>query len=220
MKPYIYLLSHEMKFSTTGKSLLLSTCFFIIIILTTSISISQFGVKTSATSVAILWVALALSALLSVKVMFQIDFDDGTLDWLMLSPISLETIIVVKAITHWLTTCLPMMVLTPLVCIPLGITFDSALWILLVMLIGTPAISFISTIGAALTLGERGSHLLLSIFILPTFLPILLFGIKISMLVTNSIYDSSAFLILLAISLVCIAITPFITSMIIKVHYT
>tara|TARA_X000000368_G_C23049402_1_gene720629 strand:+ start:866 stop:1432 length:567 start_codon:yes stop_codon:yes gene_type:complete len=188
--------------------------------LTTSISISQFGVKTSATSVAILWVALALSALLSVKVMFQIDFDDGTLDWLMLSPISLETIIVVKAITHWLTTCLPMMVLTPLVCIPLGITFDSALWILLVMLIGTPAISFISTIGAALTLGERGSHLLLSIFILPTFLPILLFGIKISMLITNSIYDSSAFLILLAISLVCIAITPFITSMIIKVHYT
>jgi len=220
MKPYIYLLSHEMKFSTTGKSLLLSTCFFIIIILTTSISISQFGVKTSATSVAILWVALALSALLSVKVMFQIDFDDGTLDWLMLSPISLETIIVVKAITHWLTTCLPMMVLTPLVCTPLGITFDSALWILLVMLIGTPAISFISTIGAALTLGERGSHLLLSIFILPTFLPILLFGIKISMLITNSIYDSSAFLILLAISLVCIAITPFITAMIIKVHYT
>ena len=220
MKPYIYILSHEIKFSTTGKSLLLSTCFFIIIILTTSISISQFGVKTSATSVAILWVALALSALLSVKVMFQIDFDDGTLDWLMLSPMSLETIIVVKAITHWLTTCLPMMVLTPLVCIPLGITFDSALWILLVMLIGTPAISFISTIGAALTLGERGSHLLLSIFILPTFLPILLFGIKISMLITNSIYDSSAFLILLAISLVCIAITPFITSMIIKVHYT
>mgnify|MGYP001318545605 CR=1 FL=1 len=220
MKPYIYLLSHEMKFSTTGKSLLLSTCFFIIIILTTSISISQFGVKTSATSVAILWVALALSALLSVKVMFQIDFDDGTLDWLMLSPISLETIIVVKAITHWLTTCLPMMVLTPLVCTPLGITFDSALWILLVMLIGTPAISFISTIGAALTLGERGSHLLLSIFILPTFLPILVFGIKISMLITNSIYDSSAFLILLAISLVCIAITPFITAMIIKVHYT
>ncbi|MDG2355691.1 MAG: heme exporter protein CcmB [Paracoccaceae bacterium] len=220
MKPYIYILSHEMKFSTNGKSLLLSTCFFIIIILTTSISVSQFGVETSATSVAILWVALALSALLSVKVMFQIDFDDGTLDWLMLSPISLETIIVLKAITHWLTTCLPMMVLTPLVCIPLGITFDSALWILLVMLIGTPAISFISTIGAALTLGERGSHLLLSIFILPTFLPILLFGIKISMLVTNSIYDSSAFLILLAISLVCIAITPFITSMIIKVHYT
>ena len=209
-----------MKFSTTSKSLFLSTCFFIIIILTASISISQFGVKTSATSVAILWIALALSALLSVKVMFQTDYDDGTLDWLMLSPISLETIIMLKAITHWLTTCLPMMVLTPLVCIPLGIAFDSALWILLVMLIGTPAISFISTIGAALTLGERGSHLLLSIFILPTFLPILVFGIKISMLLTNSIYDSSAFLILLAISLVCIAITPFITSMIIKVHYT
>ena len=220
MKPFIYILRHEMKFSTTSKSLFLSTCFFIIIILTASISISQFGVKTSATSLAILWIALALSALLSVKVMFQTDYDDGTLDWLMLSPISLETIIMLKAITHWLTTCLPMMVLTPLVCIPLGIAFDSALWILLVMLIGTPAISFISTIGAALTLGERGSHLLLSIFILPTFLPILVFSIKISMLLTNSIYDSSAFLILLAISLVCIAITPFITSMIIKVHYT
>ena len=220
MNPTLHILSYEVNFSATGKNLFLSTCFFIIIILTASISVSQFGEKTLTTSIAILWIALALSALLSVKVMFQKDYDDGTLDWLMLSPISLEVIVVLKAIAHWLTICLPMMVLTPIVCIPIGINFNSSMWILLIMLIGTPAISCISTIGAALTLGERGSNLLLPIFILPTFLPILVFGIKISMLVTNSIYDFGAFLIMLAISMFCVAITPFITSMIIRVHYT
>ena len=220
MKPIIRILSYEMKCSAAGRNLLLSPCFFIIVILTASIGVSQFNIKTDTTSITILWIALALSALLSVKIIFQTDYEDGTLDWLLLSPISLETMIVLKATTHWVTTCLPMMALTPIVCIPLGISTNSAMWILIVMLIGTPAISFISTIGAALTLGERGNHLLLSILILPTFLPILVFGIRISILVTHSIYDSAAFLIMLAISLVCIAITPFITAMIIRVHYT
>ena len=88
------------------------------------------------------------------------------------------------------------------------------------MLLSTPALSFISTIGAALTLGEKGGNLLISIFILPTFLPIIIFGMKISLLIANSTYDIMAHLILFALSLICIAITPFITSLIIKIHYT
>lgn len=220
MKTSIHILKYAVSFSSAGRSLFLSTSFFIIVILTASIGMSQFGVSTNKISVTILWISLALSALLSVEIIFQTDYEDGTLDWFMLSPISLESIIVLKALTHWVITCLPMIILTPILCIPLGISFESSMWILLIMIIGTPAISFISTIGAALTLGERGSNLLLSILILPTFLPILVFGIKISLLVINSIYDYVAFFILLAFSLVCIAITPLITSMIIKVHYT
>ena len=88
------------------------------------------------------------------------------------------------------------------------------------MLVSTPALSFISTLGAALTLGEKGGNLLLSIFILPTFLPIIIFGMKISILITNSTYDIMAHLILFALSLICLAITPFMTSAIIKVHYS
>lgn len=220
MKLIIHILKYEMKLSAAGKSLFLSTCFFIIIIFAASIGTSEFGVKTNKTSVAILWTALSLSALLSVGIMFQTDYEDGTLDWFFLSPVSLELLVTLKAISHWLTTCLPLVILTPLVCIPLGINVASSLWISVIMLIGTPAISFISTMGAALILGERGSHLLLSIFILPTFLPTLMFGIKISMLVLNSVYDFEALFLMIAISLVCIALTPFITAMIIKVHYS
>ena len=128
MKPIIHILNHEMKCSTAGKSLLLSPCFFIIVILTASIGVSQFNIKTDTTSITILWIALALSALLSVKIIFQTDYEDGTLDWLLLSPISLETIIVLKATTHWVTTCLPMMALTPIVCIPLGISTNSSMF--------------------------------------------------------------------------------------------
>ena len=170
--------------------------------------------------IAIIWIAIALSSLLSIKEMFQNDFEDGTLDFYMLSAATLETIICLKAFTHWITTNLPIIFLIPLISIPLGITFYHSILISLVMLVSTPALSFISTLGAALTLGEKGGNLLLSIFILPTFLPIIIFGMKISILITNSIYDIMAHLILFALSLICLAITPFITSAIIKVHYS
>ena len=137
MNPSLYILSYEMKASTAGRSFFLSTSFFLIVVLTANISMNQFGIRAEKNSISILWIALALSALLSVNMIFQNDYDDGTLDWFMLSPISLETIVILKAVAHWVTTCLPMMLLTPIVCISMGINFNSSLWILLVMMIGT-----------------------------------------------------------------------------------
>ena len=178
------------------------------------------GESSEKTLLAIIWIAISLSSLLSIKTMFQEDFDDGTLDLYILSNTSIETIIFIKSIVHWITTNLPIITLIPLISFPLGITIYHSILICFVMLLSTPALSFISTIGAALTLGEKGGNLLISIFILPTFLPIIIFGMKISILITNSTYDIMAHLILFALSLICIAITPFITSLIIKIHYT
>ena len=220
MKLNIHLFKYEILFALANKSILLSTSFFVILIFTVGIGFGQIGGSSEKTALAIIWIAIALSSLLSIKGMFQEDFEDGTLDLYILSSVSLETIICLKAFTHWITTNLPIIVLIPLISIPLGISFYHSILISLVMIISTPAISFISTIGAALTLGEKGGNLLMSIFILPTFLPIMIFGMKISILITNSIHDIMAHLILLAISLICLAITPFITSIIIKVHYS
>ena len=220
MKLIYHIFKYEMLFALANKSILLSTSFFIILILTVGIGFGQIGESSENTALAIIWIAIALSSLLSIKAMFQDDFEDGTLDLYMLSAASLETIIFLKAFTHWITTNLPIIILIPIICTPLGLTFKQSILISLVMFISTPALSFISTIGAALTLGEKGGNLLLSIFILPTFLPIMIFGMKISILITNSIHDIMAHLILLAISLICLAITPFITSIIIKVHYS
>ena len=220
MKINLHLFKYEMLFALANKNILLSTSFFIILILTVGIGLGQIEESSKKIVVAIIWIVTALSSLLSIKALFQDDFEDGTLDIYMLSTASLETIIIIKALTHWTTTILPIIVLTPVISIPLGLSIYHSILISLVMFISTPAISFISTIGAALTLGERGGNLLMSIFILPTFLPIMIFGIKISILITNSIYDLMAYLILFALSLICIAITPFITSVIIKIHYS
>ena len=220
MKLNIHLFKYEMLFALANKSILLSTSFFVILIFTVGIGFGQTGDSSEKTVIAIIWIATALSSLLSIKEMFQNDFEDGTLDFYMLSAATLETIICLKAFTHWVTTNLPIIFLIPLISIPLGITFYHSILITLVMLVSTPALSFISTLGAALTLGERGGNLLLSIFILPTFLPIIIFGMKISILITNSTYDIMAHLILFALSLICLAITPFMTSAIIKVHYS
>lgn len=220
MKLNLHLLKYEMLFSIANKSILLSTSFFIIVILTVGIGLGQIGENSEKTVIAIIWITIALSSIFSMKAMFQDDYEDGTLDLYMLSTASLETVVFLKALTHWITTNLPIIFLTPVISITLGLSINHSFLISLVMFVSTPAISFISTMGAALTLGEKGGNLLMSIFILPAFLPIMIFGIKISILITTSIYEIMAYLILLALSLICIAITPFITSIIIKIHYT
>ena len=220
MKLSFHLFKYELLFALANKGILLSTSFFIILILIVGIGFGQIGESSEKTLLAIIWIAISLSSLLSIKTMFQEDFDDGTLDLYILSNTSIETIIFTKSIVHWITTNLPIITLIPLISFPLGITIYHSILICFVMLLSTPALSFISTIGAALTLGEKGGNLLISIFILPTFLPIIIFGMKISLLITNSTYDIMAHLILFALSLICIAITPFITSLIIKIHYT
>ena len=174
-------MKYELLFALANKGILLSTSFFIILILIVGIGFGQIGESSEKTLLAIIWIAISLSSLLSIKTMFQEDFDDGTLDLYILSNTSIETIIFIKSIVHWITTNLPIITLIPLISFPLGITIYHSILICFVMLLSTPALSFISTIGAALTLGEKGGNLLISIFILPTFLPIIIFGMKISL---------------------------------------
>ena len=148
MKLNYHIFKYEMLFALANKSILLSTSFFIILILTVGIGFGQIGENSENTALAIIWIAIALSSLLSIKAMFQDDFEDGTLDLYMLSAASLETIIFLKAFTHWITTNLPIIILIPIICTPLGLTFKQSILISIVMFISTPALSFISTIGA------------------------------------------------------------------------
>ena len=219
MRILTHVLKYELKAAIASKNLFLVSGFFVVVMLTTAISLGQYGVAQKDYSVAMLWITLAFSSLLSIRTIFENDSTDGTLDFIMHASISLESVIVSKALVHWITTSLPIILLTPIVCIFLGLNLNSTAWIALVMIIGTPGISFISTIGAALTLGENTGQFLISILMLPTFLPILLFGIKISLLATNGVYDNKATLVMIGLTTGCLAITPLITGMIVRVHY-
>ncbi|MBJ6137442.1 heme exporter protein CcmB [Marinobacter litoralis] len=124
----------------------------------------------------ILWVAALLSVLLSLDHLFRHDFDDGTLEQLMLQPQPLFLLVLAKTMAHWLLTGLPLVLLTPVLGLMLHLDGNSVATLCLTLLIGTPVLSLIGSIGAALTLGLRSAGVLLSLLIIPLYIPVLIFG--------------------------------------------
>lgn len=124
----------------------------------------------------IVWVAALLASMLALERLFGQDFADGTLEQLCLSSWPLSLLVLAKIVTHWLVTGLPLVVMAPIVGLQYGLP-GGALWVLFIsLLLGTPALSAIGAIGAALTLGLRGGGALVSLLILPLVIPVLIFG--------------------------------------------
>ncbi len=167
----------------------------------------------------VLWIALLLSALLSADRIFHADHEDGTLEALSLGPLPLELVALAKACAHWLTTALPLALLAPLLGLMLNLEASAYLPLAGTMLVGTPAISFIGSIGAALTLGLGRGGLLLSLLVLPLFIPVLVFGVStISAIVSGPGSFASPLLILAAFSLTSIVLAPIATAAALRLH--
>jgi heme exporter protein B len=156
----------------------------------------------------VLWVAATLATFLSLDRLFQADYEDGSLDVLALSPLSLEKVAVAKILAHWLTTGLPLVVLSPVLGVMLNLP-EQAYWALAASLIvGTPALSGVGAIGAALTLSVRRGGLILALIVLPLITPTLIFGAGV---VAGAIEgaDRGAFLFLTAFSVASVGLSPF-----------
>ncbi|MBL26490.1 MAG: heme exporter protein CcmB [Rhodospirillaceae bacterium] len=123
------------------------------------------------------WVAALLSAMLSLERMFQADYEDGSLEQLALAPAPLAFVVLAKALAHWLTTGVPLILVAPLLAILMNMPVEGLPILMLSMAIGTPALSLIGAIGAALTVGVRRGGVLLSLLVLPLVTPILIFGV-------------------------------------------
>jgi heme exporter protein B len=124
----------------------------------------------------IIWVAALLATLLSLQRLFGHELNDGTLEQLLLSPNSLSLLVSAKVFTHWLTTGLPLVIISPLLGIQLGLSSDALIMTVFSLLLGTPILSLVGAIGAALTLGLRGGGVLLALLILPLYIPVLIFA--------------------------------------------
>jgi heme exporter protein B len=127
-------------------------------------------------SAGVLWVTALLASLLSLDRLFQADYEDGSLELLVLTPIALEVVVTGKVVAHWLTTGLPLLIAAPILAVLLHMNADGFSTLMLTMLIGTPILSLIGGIGAALVLGARRGGVLLSLLILPLYVPVLIFG--------------------------------------------
>jgi heme exporter protein B len=129
------------------------------------------------TSAGILWVVALLASMLSLDRLFQGDYEDGSLELLALTPTALEILVIGKIIAHWLTTAVPLLVAAPVLALLLHLNEDAFPALMLTLLLGTPTLSLIGAMGAALVLGARRGGVLLSLLILPLYVPVLIFAV-------------------------------------------
>ncbi|HSR71568.1 MAG TPA: heme exporter protein CcmB [Kiloniellales bacterium] len=125
----------------------------------------------------VIWVVALLAVLLSLERLFLADYEDGSLELLVLAPLPLELTVLAKALAHWLTTGLPLLVAAPILALLYGMDLAGLPYLTLAMLLGGPSLSLIGSIGAALTLGARRGGVLIPLLVLPLNVPVLIFGV-------------------------------------------
>ena len=163
-----------------GADTLVVVLFFVL-----TVSLFPFGVGPEPQVLAriasgVIWVTALLASLLSLERLFQTDYEDGSLDLLLLAPVGLEGTVLAKCLAHWLTTGVPLIAATPLLALFLGLPADGLGFLLLAMLLGTPTLTLVGAIGAALVLGARRGGVLISLLVLPLYVPVLIFGVAAS----------------------------------------
>ena len=126
----------------------------------------------------VIWVAALLASMLSLERLFQADYEDGSLELLALQPIQLEVVVMAKVAVHWLTTGLPVIVAAPLLAVLMNMEASGFPVLIAALALGTPSLSLIGAIGAALILGSRRGGILLSLLVLPLYIPVLIFGVS------------------------------------------
>ncbi|MCH9020607.1 MAG: heme exporter protein CcmB [Proteobacteria bacterium] len=147
-----------------------------------AITLFPFGVGPESNILAriapgVIWVAALLAAMLSLDRLFRDDYDDGSLELLTLAPLALEFTVLAKCLAHWLTTGLLLAAASPLLALMMNMDADGFAALLAAMLLGTPVLSLVGAIGAALTVSLRRGGVLISLLVLPLFIPVLIFGV-------------------------------------------
>ena len=177
MNIFIKTLKRDLKMALRNPSSFLNPLlFFVISISLFPIAISPESQTLSNIAPGIIWVTVMLSALLSLNSLFHFDYENGILEQMVISHHSLALILLAKTTAHWILTGLPIILLSPLVGTVLFLDYESILILMLTLLIATPCLSLIGAIGASLIVGIKNSGMLLSLLVLPLYIPILIFG--------------------------------------------
>lgn len=187
----------------------LGLAFFLILTVLVPFSVGPQSALLSTIAPGVLWLGALLACLLSLDRMLALDFEDGTLDVLATAPVPMEAALAVKAFAHWLTTGLPLVLVSPVLGVMLNLEPQGYVWVVLSLALGTPALSFIGAFGAALTVGIKRGGLLLSLLVLPLYVPTLIFGAEAARRGADGLDPTTPLFLMAGISLGCIALLPF-----------
>lgn len=175
--PFVSLVMRDLRLaSRSGGSAALALAFFALVATLVPLGVGANLNLLSRIAGGVLWVGAVLAALLSLDRLYQGDFDDGSLDLIALSPLSLEQVALAKLLSHWFSTGLPLTLLSPLLALLFGLPGPGTWALFLSLLIGTPAVSAVGAIGASLTLSLKRGGLILPLIILPLLAPAVIFG--------------------------------------------
>ncbi len=196
----------------------LALAFFLIVVTLVPFGVGPDSATLGRIAAGILWVAALLACLLSLDRMFQVDAEDGSLDLLATAPIPLEGVVAAKAIAHWVVTGLPLTLAAPGFGVLLNLPGPAYVWLTLTLALGTPALSFIGAFGAALTVGLKRGGLLLSLLVLPLYVPTLIFGAEAVRRGAEGLDPVAPVLLLAGITAGVAAILPFAAAAAIRVN--
>lgn len=196
----------------------LALAFFLILVMFVPFGVGSDRAILARIAPGILWIGALLASLLSLDRIFQLDMEDGTLDVLATSPLPTEGITAAKAAAHWVTTGVPLTVAAPVLGYLLGLPTPAYFWLVASLFTGTMALSFIGMFGAALTVGVKRGGLLLSLLVLPLYVPTLIFGAQSVVRITEGLDPTPAWMLLTGLSLLSVATMPFAGAMALRAN--
>jgi len=196
----------------------LGLAFFLILCTLVPFGVGPEGGTLARIAPGILWIGALLSCLLSLDRIYALDFEDGSLDLLATAPLPLEGVVAVKALAHWLTTGLPLVILAPVLGVLLHLPGPAHLWLVVSLLIGTPALSMLGAFGAAVTVGLRRGGLLLSLLVLPLYVPTLIFGAEAVLRGAAGADPATPLVFLAGITLATLAVMPFAAAAALRIN--
>ncbi|GAA0414670.1 heme exporter protein CcmB [Cocleimonas flava] len=216
---FLLILKRDLLLAMRRRSEIFTVLFFFIVV----ISLFPLGISTEdqllkQIAPGVVWVAALLASTLALDRLFSDDYEDGTLEQMTLAPVSLPIVVLAKIIAHWLLTGLPLVLISPLVGLFYHLPFESIKVMMLVLLLGTPVLSMLGAIAAALTLGLRGGGVLVSLLVLPLYIPVLVYGAgAISTSMVEGLSIQPYVLLLSAFMLLAIIFSPWATAAAIKI---
>lgn len=178
MKRFFLIVRRDLRLALRqGADSMLVVAFFVLTAILFPLGVGPDPAVLARISAGVIWVTALLASMLSLERLFQADYEDGNLDLLGLAPTPMIAVVLAKCLAHWLTTGLPLMVAAPILALLLNMSAGGLATLMLAMVLGTPALTLIGAIGAALILGARRGGVLLSLLILPLYIPVLVFGV-------------------------------------------
>ncbi|HSG04011.1 MAG TPA: heme exporter protein CcmB [Marinobacterium sp.] len=185
--------------------------FFLIVVTLFPIGVSPEPLFLAELAPGLLWVAALLATLLSMESLFKADFEDGSLEQLLLSPQPLFMVVLAKVLAHWLMSGLALTIVAPILAVMLFLPFEGMPGLMLSLLLGTPTLSLIGAIGAALTVGLRRGGVLISLLVLPLYIPVLIFGSSAVQAAITGLPLGGYFALLGALLALALALAPLAT---------